>query len=614
MLFLSDFTSQRVLIFDCQTTGTNSKSSYIIEAGWGIVDASTCRVDHLWKSFLVKLPEGVRLSPKIQSVTGINSLELTDDAASATGAALISYEELCNCFFDVLESHPDLPIVIHYAQFEKAYIARMCEDHGKSAQFLSSIQKRVVCTYRLSKRWFPYWNSYSLRAVSGILGCSTGEKKRVLDHLSASWAIWKHLARRFDEVFQMSHQNDVSSSRFDRFSWLQSYLPCIPEGLAEKKFSIHDHLRSRRLSLPNQPGIYRMLDTHGKVLYIGKAKNLKHRVNSYFRGRKSKGSHLNEMLMRVNDFSVRPARSHLEAVIDESNLIKRHDPPYNRLLRKHNRIVSLLRLYELDLPDSLSFLPQRVLGPFPQSWIHHQLKPLFKFVGAVKAQSNLEIWGEEIDPLLVQEVYDLLLSDYSLDPLQPVEQAVAQLLDKIWDRYRKVLVERNHEAYLRKLNSVSDDQDKNIAKDILAVDENLEQDSGLSSEITAVEMKDILDSAIGHVIRRVHRSRWLMRLMNCVLIFDGYDDRPEKMALKVSDGECQLVFGSEVKSPHIYNCFLRNKSDARSYTSSIDVECYDRLSVVYSELKRAVLSGLSVKVGLREKLWLNSDDLRDRLF
>ena len=92
-----------------------------------------------------------------------------------------------------------------------------------------------------------------------------------------------------------------------------------------------DTLREKANNLPLLPGVYIMLDEHGEVIYVGKAKKLKNRVSSYFHG-----EHLPKveaMVQKVRDFNVIVAASEFEALVLENSLIKRHKPHYNILLK-----------------------------------------------------------------------------------------------------------------------------------------------------------------------------------------------------------------------------------------------------------------------------------------
>jgi excinuclease ABC subunit C len=92
---------------------------------------------------------------------------------------------------------------------------------------------------------------------------------------------------------------------------------------------MHNLISEKRKSLPSSPGVYIFKDEDGTPLYIGKATNLKSRVASYFSGHDSRGERIANMISQSVDISIRKTQSVLEAVILESNLIKRYQPKYN---------------------------------------------------------------------------------------------------------------------------------------------------------------------------------------------------------------------------------------------------------------------------------------------
>jgi excinuclease ABC subunit C len=85
-------------------------------------------------------------------------------------------------------------------------------------------------------------------------------------------------------------------------------------------------------TLTNHPGVYQMLDEKGLVLYVGKAKNLKKRVSSYFSSQK-KDIKTHTLITHVHSIQTTTTRSENEALLLECNLIKKHKPRYNVLLR-----------------------------------------------------------------------------------------------------------------------------------------------------------------------------------------------------------------------------------------------------------------------------------------
>jgi excinuclease ABC subunit C len=92
-----------------------------------------------------------------------------------------------------------------------------------------------------------------------------------------------------------------------------------------------EDLRKKAGCLPLLPGVYIMMDSSGEVIYVGKAKQLKNRVSSYFHGEHDIKT--STMISKVSDFNVIVAASEFEALVLENSLIKRHKPRYNILLR-----------------------------------------------------------------------------------------------------------------------------------------------------------------------------------------------------------------------------------------------------------------------------------------
>ena len=84
--------------------------------------------------------------------------------------------------------------------------------------------------------------------------------------------------------------------------------------------------------LPTDPGVYVMLDGYGKIIYVGKAKNLKNRVRQYFFNTE-KTEKVAAMVKNIADFYYIIAPSEIDALSLENNLIKKHKPRYNILLK-----------------------------------------------------------------------------------------------------------------------------------------------------------------------------------------------------------------------------------------------------------------------------------------
>jgi len=123
-------------------------------------------------------------------------------------------------------------------------------------------------------------------------------------------------------------------------------------------------------SLPAKPGIYRMLGADGTILYVGKARHLKNRVSSYFHGR-AHADRTQAMLAQVARVEVTVTASETEALLLEFNLIKRHRPRYNVLL-KDDKSFPYIHLTAHEFPRLAYYrgagkVPGRFFGPYPNS-------------------------------------------------------------------------------------------------------------------------------------------------------------------------------------------------------------------------------------------------------
>ncbi|MDT8376126.1 MAG: excinuclease ABC subunit UvrC [Mariprofundaceae bacterium] len=122
--------------------------------------------------------------------------------------------------------------------------------------------------------------------------------------------------------------------------------------------------------LPQQPGVYRMLDGKRKILYVGKARNLRKRISSYFR-QKPDSLRTEAMVMQVRDIEFSMTASEAEALILEHNLIKQLKPRYNVLL-KDSRSYPYLLLTDEAYPRLKLYRGNRseageYFGPFPDA-------------------------------------------------------------------------------------------------------------------------------------------------------------------------------------------------------------------------------------------------------
>jgi excinuclease ABC subunit C len=124
--------------------------------------------------------------------------------------------------------------------------------------------------------------------------------------------------------------------------------------------------------LTHRPGVYRMLDSSGAVIYVGKARDLKRRVTSYFQGSRAHDAKTIAMVRSVAGIEVTVTRTEVEALMLEYNLIKEHRPRFNVMLRDDKSYPYILletghRFPRLSFYRGPRTSKGRLFGPYPNA-------------------------------------------------------------------------------------------------------------------------------------------------------------------------------------------------------------------------------------------------------
>ncbi len=138
-------------------------------------------------------------------------------------------------------------------------------------------------------------------------------------------------------------------------------------------------LQKKLLNIPTDPGVYIHKNDKGRIIYVGKAKNLRNRVRQYFQSAKGKGRKTNRLMKLIADFEFIVVDSEAEALVLESNLIKKHKPRYNVML-KDDKQYPHLKITNEPFPKLV--ITRKILkdgakyyGPFlPASLAHKTLR------------------------------------------------------------------------------------------------------------------------------------------------------------------------------------------------------------------------------------------------
>ncbi|MBX9809797.1 excinuclease ABC subunit UvrC [Candidatus Gracilibacteria bacterium] len=111
-----------------------------------------------------------------------------------------------------------------------------------------------------------------------------------------------------------------------------------------------EHILLILSNLPKNPGVYQMKDSEGGVMYVGKAKNLKNRVSSYFVKTSELSVAKKQMVGKIEDIEIITCKTEVEALVLETNLIKHLTPKYN-ILMKDDKNLAYLKITNSPVPE-----------------------------------------------------------------------------------------------------------------------------------------------------------------------------------------------------------------------------------------------------------------------
>ncbi|MBL7738459.1 MAG: GIY-YIG nuclease family protein [Chitinophagaceae bacterium] len=270
-------------IVDIETTGGYAAAHGITEISIHVFDGKKVTAK------LETLINPQQTIPKyIQAMTGI-----TDEMV----ANAPPFEEVASDIYAFLH---DKVFVAHNVNFDYSFV----KSHLAGAGFILDTKK--LCTVRLSRKIIPGFPSYSLGNLCHSLGIKMQNRHRAGGDAEATVRVFRHLLQNDKDLFiQKSLQRN--SKEF-----------ILPPNVPREHFD----------QLPYTPGVYYFHDEKGKIIYVGKARNVRYRVNSHF-SNNSQSRQKQNFLRYTYSISHQPCATELMACILESTEIKKLWPVFN---------------------------------------------------------------------------------------------------------------------------------------------------------------------------------------------------------------------------------------------------------------------------------------------
>jgi DNA polymerase-3 subunit epsilon len=314
------------VVLDLETTGGSPANDRITEVG-----AVKIRGGEVTGTFQTLVNPGVSIPPLISALTGITDPMVADEEP---------IEVVLPCLLEFLGG---AVLVAHNASFDRRFVQANLERHG-----YQRLTNRVVCTARLARKLLPRDEVPNVRlaTLAAYLGATVAPCHRALTDARATVDVFHSLLERAGSYGVLALEDLIE----------------FPSARASASFK-KVHLADR---LPRCPGVYLFRDAAGRVLYVGKAKDLRTRVRSYFSG--DGRVKIADLLRELAAIDHQPCATELEASVREVRLIQHHRPRYNRRSRNPERYCYLKltreRFPRLSLVRRVQPDGARYLGPF----------------------------------------------------------------------------------------------------------------------------------------------------------------------------------------------------------------------------------------------------------
>jgi DNA polymerase III subunit epsilon len=214
----------------------------------------------------------------------------------------------------------DAVFVGHNARFDRSFV-----DATLRREQMDALENPTLCTVRLARRLTPKSSKKSLGKLAGALGITIKNRHRAAGDTEATALVFLHFIRVLSEEFELHDVAELLS-----FQNKPVYRVTAPP----KNFS---RLRATLDELPHASGVYYFLDKRGNVIYVGKAKNLRDRVSSYFYHNIGHTEKIRQLVRGVHDIRWTTTDTELSALLTESREIKKHQPRFNSALKNYRR-------------------------------------------------------------------------------------------------------------------------------------------------------------------------------------------------------------------------------------------------------------------------------------
>ncbi len=340
---------QSYIVTDVETTGHSPFEHRISEIACVVVEGG-----EIVREYSTLINPHQTIPPYIANMTGISNKMASNAPEESSICSII----------DELLSRSNAVFSAHNIEFDWSFAKQLLQRGGLQPPALP-----MLCTLKLARRMLPSDLKKNVGSLSQYFNIPVSNRHRALGDARATAQILIELMEMAEEDFGIKYFHEL-----ENFQNSKSQVFKIKSENVSK-------LKEISLALPTSSGIYKFFDKDENIIFIGKSKNLRAKVSTYFCPKGTKSKRHQNISKLTQHIETHETQSELEAILLEAELIKEHKPHFNKSVNKKNRYPYIKITNSDDFPKSTISYEQKedgakYFGPFSNSSFAQEIQKI----------------------------------------------------------------------------------------------------------------------------------------------------------------------------------------------------------------------------------------------
>jgi DNA polymerase III subunit epsilon len=312
---------QSYIVTDVETTGHSPFEHRITEIACVVIEGG-----EIVREYSTLINPHQLIPPYIANMTGISN-GMAKKAPEESSIRSIIHELL---------SRKSAVFSAHNIEFDWSFVKQLLQRGDIQAPAIP-----MLCSLKLARRILPNDIKKNVGALAQYFNISISNRHRALGDARATAQILIELIEIAEKEYGIKYFHELVNF----------------QNTKSQNFNIKSEnqqkLKTLSSSLPTSSGVYKFFNEGGEIIYIGKSKNLRARVSSYFSPKGTKSKKVFEISSMTSRIEIEETDSELEALLLEAELIKKHKPHFNKAIKNNSRYPFIKITTNEDFPKSL---------------------------------------------------------------------------------------------------------------------------------------------------------------------------------------------------------------------------------------------------------------------